>query len=236
MQKTTMRIVCYARVSTEEQATDGVSLANQQAKLRAYADLHDLELVEMIVDAGVSAKNLNRPGLQRALSMLRKGTADGLVVYKLDRLSRSVADWNNLIDGYFGDRAGKQLMSVSDSIDTRTAAGRLVLNVLMSVAQWERETIGERTRDGMAYKRSKGEWLGQLPFGHDLGEDGKTLVINPNEQDVIATIQDMRARGMTYQAITDELNRLCIATKDGGRWHLTSVVRLLKRTAVPIAS
>jgi DNA invertase Pin-like site-specific DNA recombinase len=226
-----MRVVLYARVSSDEQATDGVSLLNQQAKLRAFADLHDLELVEMIVDAGVSAKNLNRPGLQQALSLLRKGQADGLVVYKLDRLSRSVADWNHLIDGYFGDRAGKQLMSVSDSIDTRTAAGRLVLNVLMSVAQWERETIAERTRDAMNYKRARGERLGQIPFGNDLGEDGKTLTRNPTESEAIAHARELRAGGMTLQAITDELNHLGMSTKRGGPWHLTSVVRLLKRAS-----
>lgn len=77
-----------------------------------------------------------------------------MVVVKLDRLTRSVADWQLLIDDYFGERSGKQLFSVADSIDTRTAAGRLVLNVLLSVAQWERETTGERTREALRHKDS----------------------------------------------------------------------------------
>ena len=131
-----MKVIGYARVSTAEQASGGISLEAQEAKIRAYCDLHDLELVEVIIDGGESAKNLKRPGLQRGLAMLKKKTVGGLVVCKLDRLSRSVKDWNCLIDGYFGEKAGKQLFSVADSIDTRTAAGRLVLNVLMSVAQW----------------------------------------------------------------------------------------------------
>ncbi len=140
-----MRVILYARVSTEEQASAGVSLDAQAAKLTAYANLYELEPVETIVDAGESAKSLNRPGLQRALAMLRSGQVDGIVVLKLDRLTRSIADWQTLIDGYFSERAGKQLFSVCDSVDTRSASGRMVLNIMLTIAQWERETIGERT-------------------------------------------------------------------------------------------
>src|SRR4051812_2078687 len=107
-----MKVIAYARVSTEEQANDGVSLASQTAKLKAYCDLYDLDLVEVIVDAGVSAKSLDRDGLRRALEMLRNGRASGLVVCKLDRLSRSVGDWDELIERFFGEKAGKVLMSV----------------------------------------------------------------------------------------------------------------------------
>src|SRR5208282_3101341 len=127
-----MRVIGYPRVSTEEQATSGQSLSAQRSKLEAYAKLYDLELVEIIEDAGESGKTLNRPGLQRALAMIRAGEADGLVICKLDRLTRSIGDWQELIDGFFGEKAGKHLFSVSDAIDTRSAAGRLVLNVLLS--------------------------------------------------------------------------------------------------------
>ncbi len=122
-----MKAVGYIRVSTEDQAMTGVSLPAQRAKLEAYASLYGLELVRIEVDDGVSAKTLERPALRRALATVDRGEADGLLIAKLDRLSRSVADWDRLIDGYFGERAGKQLWSVADSIDTRTAAGRLVL-------------------------------------------------------------------------------------------------------------
>lgn len=157
-----MKVILYARVSTEDQARDGVSLEAQSAKMSAYASLYDLEVVETITDAGESAKSLNRPGLQKALAMLRSGQADGLVIAKLDRLTRSVADWQELIDGYFGERAGKQLFSVGDSIDTRTAAGRMVLNILLSVAQWEREAICERTRDALRHKIKRRERCGGI--------------------------------------------------------------------------
>jgi len=148
-----MRVIGYIRVSTEEQSTKGVSIDAQRAKLEAYAALYDLELVDVISDAGFSAKTLNRPGLQTVLAKLDNGDADALLVYKLDRLTRSVSDMGTLINNYFGSKFN--LLSVSDQIDTRSAAGRLVLNVLTSVAQWEREVISERTHTALAHKKAK---------------------------------------------------------------------------------
>lgn len=227
-----MKVIGYVRVSTEEQATNGQSLDAQRAKLDAYAKLYDLELVAVVEDAGQSAKSLNRPGLQTALAALRRGEADGVLIAKLDRLTRSVADWQALIDGYFGDRPGKQLFSVADSIDTRTAAGRLVLNVLLSVAQWERETIGERTRDALQHKIRKGERCGKVRFGYDLAADGRTLVENPAEQSVLRSVRDSRAAGQSLRAIAADLTRSGVATKDGKpAWTHTAVNRLLQRAA-----
>jgi site-specific DNA recombinase len=173
-----MRTILYVRASTEDQQ---ITLEVQKAKLEAYAGVYELQIVETVIESE-SAKSLNRAGLQRALALLRSGEADGLAVVKLDRLTRNVADWQSLIDGYFGEKAGKQLFSVQDSIDTRTAAGRLVLNVLLSVAQWERETIGERTRDALRHKISRKERVGKVRFGYDLADDGRQLVPNQLEQ------------------------------------------------------
>lgn len=226
-----MKVVGYVRVSTEEQATNGKSLDAQRAKLAAYAGLYDLELVAVVEDAGVSAKTLNRPGLGAALRMLSKGEADGLLIAKLDRLTRSVGDWQNLIDGYFGEKAGTQLFSVADSIDTRTAAGRLVLNVLLSVAQWERETIGERTRDALQHKIVKGERCGKVRFGFALANDGKSLVPVAAEQDAIRLMRELRAAGETLRDIADELNRREIQTKEGKPWKHTTVKGILARAA-----
>jgi site-specific DNA recombinase len=227
-----MKVVAYIRVSTDEQAASGQSLDTQQAKLRAYADLFDLELVDVVVDAGESAKSLKRPGLQRALAMIRTGEAEGLVIAKLDRLTRSIADWQILIDGYFGERAGKQLFSVGDSIDTRTAAGRLVLNMLLSVAQWEREAIGERTKEVLQEKISRGERCGKIRFGYDLAEDGKTLVANTEETAAIAVMQGLRAAGQSYRKIAGEMGRRGIRTKEGNDlWSHTAVARILRRAA-----
>jgi len=224
------KAVGYIRVSTEEQATDGVSLKAQREKLEAYASLYDVELVAIIEDAGGSAKSLNRPGLRKALNMLKTGKADGLLIAKLDRLSRSVADWNFLIDGFFGEKAGKQLWSVADSIDTTTAGGRLVLNVLMSVAQWEREAIGERTREALNFKKSRGEKLGgDVPYGFDLAADGKSLVENGREQKAIRCIRNLKAEGYKLREIVEALNEDDYETKRGKKWSITQVHRILKR-------
>ncbi len=153
------RTIAYLRVSTDKQADRGVSLDAQRAKVHAYAELHDLELAEVIVDAGESAKSLDRPGLKRALGMLKGSEAEALLVVKLDRLTRSVVDLGTLVERYFAP--GKAaLLSVGEQIDTRSAAGRLVLNVLASVSQWEREAIGERTATAMQHKAKQGEYTG----------------------------------------------------------------------------
>ncbi len=226
-----IKVIGYIRVSTEEQANSGLSIGAQRAKIDGYAKLYDLEVVELIEDAGQSGKSLNRPGLQRALTLLRKGKADGIVIAKLDRLTRSVGDWQKLIDGYFGEKPGKQLFSVADAIDTRTAAGRLVLNVLLSVAQWEREAIGERTRDALQHKIRKGERCGKVRFGYDLAADRRMLLPNPVEQRALALIRRLRAAGASLRAIAAELNRRGIETKGGRPWVFTTIQGILNRAA-----
>src|SRR5881398_1607843 len=121
----TTKALGYICVSTEEQAERGISLDAQRAKLEAYAALYDLELIEVIVDAGVSAKSFERPGLQRAFSLLRKGKAAALLVAKLDRLTHSMRDLGALVEDELVK--GKwALLSVAEQLDTRTASGRLV--------------------------------------------------------------------------------------------------------------
>src|SRR6266478_4590632 len=169
------RTVVYCRVSTDKQADRGVSLDAQQAKAKAYAELYDLDIVDLVIDAGISAKTLDRPGLKRALDLLKAGKADALLVVKLDRLTRSVSDLGKLVERYFAP--GKAaLLSVGEQIDTRSAAGRLVLNVLASVSQWEREAIGERTSAALKHKALQGEYTGgDAPYGYRLAADGERL-------------------------------------------------------------
>ncbi len=226
-----MKVILYARVSTAEQASDGISREAQTSKMEAYASLCDPQVVEGSVDAGESAKTLKRPGFQRALELLREGAAHGLVVVKLDRLTRAIGDWQKLIVDYVGEKAGKQLFSVSDSIDTRTAAGRLVLNVLLSVAQWEREAIGERTREALQYKIRCGERVGKIRYGFDLDGDGKTLVPNADEQAAIGLMVSLRRAGATYRAIAEQLTERGFRAKEGGAWDHSSVYWIVKRTA-----
>jgi DNA invertase Pin-like site-specific DNA recombinase len=226
------RAVGYIRVSTEKQADHGVSLEAQHTKLTAYAQLYDIELVDVVVDAGVSAKTLDRPGLQRALSLLRKGHANALLVAKLDRLTRSVKDLGILVEAYFSSDA-ITLLSVADSIDTRTAAGRLVLNVLGSVAQWERETIGERTAEALAHKKAQGQKLGgDVPYGYRVEADGKTLVPAAAEQALLQVIREARQQGLTQVAIVAEVARQGFTTRKGTALRLTQIQRIMKRASI----
>ena len=224
-----MKIIGYCRVSTEQQAESGLGLESQEAKLRAYCELYGHELVEVIHDAGFSAKSLNRAGLSRALSMLESGEAEGLLVSKLDRLTRSVKDLGSLIDNYFSEQAGKGcLLSVQDQVDTSTAGGRLVLNVLMSVAQWERESISERTSDALQARAARGLVKGgQAPTGKQWHEGG--LIAHDAESEAVAIVHQLRESGLSLRQIVAELNRLGVPTRQGAKWHLTSVSRVLKR-------
>lgn len=225
-----MKVVAYVRVSTDQQADRGVSLAAQRAKVEAYASLYDLEIVAVVEDAGASAKTLDRPGLARALAMLDSGEAAGLVVAKLDRLTRSVRDLDSLISTWFGRANGPALLSVGEQIDTRSAAGRLVLNILASVSQWEREAISERTTTALAHKRARGERTGEVPFGFSVADDGVMLVENDVEQAAIALVNELREAGLSIRSIAAELNTRGVAAR-GGRWHPTTVARLLRRAA-----
>lgn len=228
-----MNVVAYARVSTPDQSENGISLDAQKARMNAYAGLYQLDVIEVVVDAGESAKSLNRPGLQRALALLKAGKADGLVVVKLDRLTRSVADWQVLIDDYFGERPGKQLLSVNDSIDTRTASGRLVLNILLSVAAWEREAVAERTRAALQHKIRNGERCGAVRFGYDVGSNGRSLIPNVAEQQAITLMIELRDSGSTLRRIAAVLAERGIPTKEGNaKWTHTAVARILKRQEV----
>ncbi|HXX68094.1 MAG TPA: recombinase family protein [Polyangiaceae bacterium] len=220
------RTVAYLRVSTDKQADRGVSLDAQRAKVAAYAELYDLELVDVIVDAGASAKTLDRPGLTRALGMLRKGDAEALLVVKLDRLTRSVRDLGELVERHFAP--GKAaLLSVGEQIDTRSAAGRLVLNVLASVSQWEREAIGERTSAAMQHKAACGEFTGgEVPFGWRVADDGR-LEPAEAEQHVIAEARRLRGAGLSLRAVARELDAAGMRSRTGRAFAPAQVARML---------
>lgn len=222
-----MKVIGYIRVSTDEQAQGGVSLEAQRAKLEQYAELYDLDLVEVVVDAGVSAKNLHRDGLKVALAALVAGQAAGLLVAKLDRLTRSVRDLSDLLEKYFGTKYA--LLSVAEKVDTSSAAGRMILNIMATVSQWEREVIGERTSAALQHKIAQGQHVGSPALGFKM-TDGQ-LAADQAELVVIERIQGLRADGLTLQAIADLLNGENIPTKRGGKWHPSTITYILGRRA-----
>ncbi len=222
-------------MSTEGQAEQGASLAAQQHRLRAYADAFGINVVAMIEDPGVSAKNLRRPGLTRALAMLDDRRADTLLTCKLDRVTRSIRDLTWLIETHFGD--GKaSLVSLSESINTTTASGRLVLHVLISIAQWEREAVGERTRDAIAQLQRDGVRIGRPGLGwrySDRTDDnGHRIIVEvPDERATVERIVALRQQGLSHRRIAAALTAIGERTKRGGRWHAATVARILRRNA-----
>lgn len=215
------KVIGYIRVSTDKQADQGVSLEAQRQKLEAYATLYDLTLVDVVVETG-SAKTLNRDGLQGALRRLRTGEAEGLLVAKLDRLTRSVVDLGALVDAYFQTSA---LLSVSEQIDTRSAAGRLVLNVLASVSQWERETISERTATAMQHKKANGEYTGgKAPYGFALVNGD--LVECDREQRVLDVVAKYRAKGLSYRRMAQIMAEEGITSRAGKPFAYQQLARM----------
>ena len=221
-----MRAIGYIRVSTDKQADRGVSLEVQSEKVRAMAVVHGAELVDVIVDAGESAKSLSRPGMARLLFLVDTGAVDTVIIAKLDRLTRSVKDLAELLERL--TKHGVSLVSVAESLDTGSAAGRLVLNIMTAVSQWEREAIGERTRDAMRHKKSKLEFVGNAPYGFRLAADKRHVEPEPGEQAILERIQRLRKSGKSLRKIAEQLNRMKIRTRQGSRWRHEYVARLLK--------
>ena len=215
----------YVRVSTTMQVQDGVSLEAQRAKIEAWCALQDYPLADLWVDAGVSgAKMQNRPGLQAALQAC--GPGDVLVVYSLSRLSRSVRDTLDLSDRL--TQAGVDLVSLSEKIDTTSAAGKMVFRLLSVMAEFERDQIVERVKFGMAYKKARKGRVGTINYGYQLATDGVTLIEDDHEQRIRAAMRQDRQSGLSLRAIVARLQERGVVSRSGQPFQLTQVARILK--------
>lgn len=226
----------YIRVSTVEQAEQGYSLEDQQRRIRAYCDAREIVLVAILADEGVSGASDTRPGLKGVLAVLQDGYAEALVVTKLDRLSRSAASMLRITEEL--EASGIAIISITESIDTSTPAGKLFRTILAGVAEFEKELITERL---VAGKRAKQFKLGPeayiggptVPFGFRVGDD--IVVRDPIEWPVLARILADRKDGATLQEIADRLNREGVSGKRGGRWYPGTLSRLF-RSVGPLVS
>ena len=220
----TQQAIGYIRVSTEGQVVDGVSLDAQRAKIEAWCALNDYELAGVHVDAGISGKSaLNRPGLQAALAECRSGSA--LVVYSLSRLARSTKDTIEISD--LLAKTGADLVSLSEKIDTTSAAGKMVFRMLAVLAEFERDQISERTTGAMQFKKAKGERVGAVPYGRDLADDGIALLVNPDEQAVIVLARELKASGLSLRKIAAELSRRGFVSRAGTMFQPGQIQRLV---------
>jgi DNA invertase Pin-like site-specific DNA recombinase len=199
-------VVGYVRVSTEEQGANGAGLDAQKAEIRSECERRGWKLLRVEEDV-LSARTMRRPGLQAALESCRSGEASGLVVAKLDRLSRSIIDFATLLEE--ARRLGFNVAALDLGLDLSTPQGELVANVIASVAQWERRIIGERTREALAVKRADGVRIGRPRSVPEA---------------VAAQVRRMREQGKSYALIAADLNSRGVPTGQGGRrWYPATV-------------
>jgi len=203
-----VRVLGYVRVSTDEQYSRGGGLAAQRSAIKAEVERRGWELAGIVGEAaGASSATLERAGLKAALEQLDRGEAHVLVVAKLDRLSRSVAQGAQVMDR--AKRRGWSLVALDFGLDTTTPAGEMVANVILSTAQYERRLIGERTKAALAAKREQGVRLGRPQVLSD---------------DVVRRVLAERATGCSFRAIGAGLEADGIPTARGGTtWHASAV-------------
>ncbi|MGI8418209.1 MAG: recombinase family protein [Nakamurella sp.] len=200
----------YVRVSTADQVENGASLDAQRTALIDETGRRGWDL-ELVADEGLSGKNMNRPALLEALTRLDRGDANTLISIRLDRISRSVADFAGLLDR--AGRKGWGLVLLSPALDLADPAGRFTANVLASAAQYERELISARTKEGMAQRKVDG-WAGGRPAGRPQVLD----------EDIRGRIVAAHTAGRGWSAIARELNEARVPTARGGNvWHPSTV-------------
>ena len=220
------KAIGYIRVSTQGQAEEGVSMAAQRAKIEAWCIANDMELAAVFDDAGISGGSMaGRDGLHAAMKATTKGMA--LVAYSISRLARSTKDMLAIAETL--DRKGADLVSLTEKIDTTTAAGRMVFKMLAVLADFERDQIAERTKMALAHKKAKGEVYAPVPFGYEAIEG--RLVTVKREAKIVGEILAMREAGASFASIADTLNERGIEGKRGGRWFASTVRYMVNRQA-----
>lgn len=219
-----MKIALYARVSTDEQLK-GYSIEVQTEKLIQYAEFHDITDYEIFKDEGHSAKSLNRPAIKDLMKRLEKGEFQGIVVHKLDRLTRRVRDLQDIVD--FIDTHNLQLISLNENLDSKTANGRFHLNILGSAAQWEREAIQERVCLGIKQAALSGKIVGTVPFGYHYDATTGKVSINESEAKVVKIVFNMYAKGYGSNSISKYIYETY--PKEFMNFGNTQILRMIKR-------
>lgn len=224
--------VVYTRVSTDEQAREGVSLESQKERCEALLLSKGIRDPSIIQDSGYSAKNLKRPGAERLLALMRDRRIAGICIWRLDRLTRSLKDLMGLIEEF--EIQGIKLASVTENLDTSTSTGRFFVSILGSFGQYERESISERVRAAMAYCKAQGSYTGgPWPAGLRVVTSGKkkTLEMDPVTGPIVAQTWGRCIAGSTLGELSEWLNSKAVNTATGKTWSRPTVFKLLQRKA-----
>lgn len=234
--KPRLRLVGYARVSTDSQADRGVSLASQVERITAHAKAMDAELIAVHQEtASGRLPPERRPHLSRALALVRSGEADGLLTLKLDRVSRRMRDAVTLLDE--SARKGWRLIATEQSLDTGSPMGRFVANMMSALAQMEAEQISENTKRGLAQVARSGRARSRcVPYGYRTRDGGteqvkgdrRQLALDHAEQAVLKRIAALRKRGLGARRIAHALNKAKLLTRSGQPWTFRRVRKIVE--------
>ncbi|WP_052158832.1 recombinase family protein [Halobacillus sp. BBL2006] len=220
-----MTIGVYIRVSTLEQAKEGYSISAQKERLNAYCSAQGWKDYKFFVDEGVSGKDTNRPQLQNLLDAMDQGKISMILVYRLDRFTRSVLDLHKMLERM--DKHQCTFKSATEPYDTSTAMGRMFITIVAAMAQWEIENSSERIKMALEEKVSEGERVGNVPFGFDLSEREK-LVKNEKAPIVLDMIEKIMG-GMSAASVADFLTK---TNNDKNKWLPNTVLRILRNPAI----
>ena len=220
-----IRAALYARVSTEEQADQGYSLAAQLQMLRDFCEVFEMDIAGEYVDDGYSGTNTRRPAYRRMFSPDERQRWDALVVIKMDRIHRNSKNFMLMIEDL--SKNGQSFFSTTERIDTTTAVGRFAMDVIQRIAQLESEQIGERTKFGMIQKAEQKDGIMgfQPPYGYSIA-DGELISI-PEEQIVVKRIFGSYLENSTLDEIASELNSSFIRTRNGNQWNKYNLRNIL---------
>lgn len=218
------RVAIYARVSTEEQVKEGFSIAAQLQTLRQYAQIYNWEVIDEYVDEGISGKSVKgRPEMKRLIKDVENERFDAVIVWKISRLSRNMLETLMILDKF--EKYNVKFISYSENFDTSSPIGRLVLQIMASIAEMERNTLAENVKLGMKQRALEGRWNGGVVFGYDTVK--KELVINEKEAEVVQLIYHMYANGKGLRAISNHLNKAGYKTKRNRYFSINGVAQIL---------
>lgn len=220
-----IRAALYARVSTEEQANQGYSLAAQLQMLRDFCEVFEMDIAGEYVDDGYSGTNTRRPAYRRMFSPDERQRWDALVIIKMDRIHRNSKNFMLMIEDL--SKNGQSFFSTTERIDTTTAVGRFAMDVIQRIAQLESEQIGERTKFGMIQKAEQKDGIMgfQPPYGYSIA-DGELISI-PEEQIIVKRIFGSYLENSTLDEIASELNSSFIRTRNGNQWNKYNLRNIL---------
>ncbi|WP_107839480.1 recombinase family protein [Metasolibacillus meyeri] len=219
-----MTVGIYIRVSTEEQANEGYSISAQRERLKAFCSAQGWNEYKFYVDEGISGRNTKRPQLKRLLTDIKNGHVKTLLVYRLDRLTRSVRDLHKILDEL--EQYNCTFRSATEFYDTSTAMGKMFITIIAAIAEWESANLGERVTMGQLEKARQGEWLAQAPYGWYKDENDKLHIDHEKIGAIKLMIKKVR-EGISFRQLSMLMDASEYKPKRGYKWHIRTLLDLM---------